>query len=243
MKSRSSAPLRASASRLVRGHAGKPRKSAMSVEPNGATTRKTHRRSAEIIEAAAHVFAERGYHGATTQDIADVLNIRQASLYYYFPSKEVALEIVCTRGVEDFFKAARAIAQGPGSAAERLASLIRSHISPILDRGDFVKVFQTQRQFLPNQSRRRVGKWSRGIEAIFESVIRDGIRRGVFRPNLDPRLTALAILGLANAVASWYGKEKVSIERIGNEFVPLVLAGVCGGAKGGRRGKSGSRRI
>ena len=38
------------------------------------------------------MFAERGYHGATTQDIADVLGIRQASLYYYFPSKEAALE-------------------------------------------------------------------------------------------------------------------------------------------------------
>src|SRR5271170_7201813 len=76
-------------------------------EPRPAGTRKTHRRSPEIIDAAARVFADRGYHGATTQDIADVLGIRQASLYYYLPSKEVALEIVCTRGVEDFFKAAR----------------------------------------------------------------------------------------------------------------------------------------
>ena len=46
------------------------------------------RRTAEIIAAAAKVFARRGYHGASTQDIADVLGIRQASLYYYFESKE-----------------------------------------------------------------------------------------------------------------------------------------------------------
>jgi AcrR family transcriptional regulator len=39
------------------------------------------RRKPEIIEAAARVFAERGFHGTTTQDIADVLGIRQASLY------------------------------------------------------------------------------------------------------------------------------------------------------------------
>ena len=38
------------------------------------------RRAPEIIDAAARVFAERGFHGATTQDIADVLGIRQASL-------------------------------------------------------------------------------------------------------------------------------------------------------------------
>ena len=58
---------------------------------SSAKKRSTHRRLDEIMQAAAKVFAERGYHGATTQDIADVLGIRQASLYYYFPSKEVAL--------------------------------------------------------------------------------------------------------------------------------------------------------
>ena len=55
--------------------------------------RSRRRRAPEIIEAAARVFAQRGFHGATTQDIADVLGIRQASLYYYFPSKEGALEL------------------------------------------------------------------------------------------------------------------------------------------------------
>ena len=53
------------------------------------------RRADEIIDAAARVFAERGYHGTSTQAIADVLGMRQASLYYYFPSKEAALELVC----------------------------------------------------------------------------------------------------------------------------------------------------
>ncbi len=195
----------------------------------GAMSRNTHRRSPEIIDAAARVFAERGYHGATTQDIADLLGIRQASLYYYLPSKEVALEIVCTRGVEDFFKAAQAIVAGPGTAQEKLTSLVRAHISPLLDRGDFVKVFLTQRQFLPHKSRRRVGKWSRAIEHVFERVIREGMRKGSFRADIDARLVTLAILGMANAVAGWYGKEQASIERIGGEFTKLILAGLAPG--------------
>ena len=73
------------------------------------------RRAPQIIDAAARVFAERGFHGATTQDIADVLGIRQASLYYYFSSKEAALELVCLKGVEGFFEAAKAIASRPGT--------------------------------------------------------------------------------------------------------------------------------
>ena len=79
------------------------------------------RRAPQIIDAAARVFADRGFHGATTQDIADVLGIRQASLYYYFWSKEAALELVCIKGVEGFFEAAKVIATGQGTAQKRLS--------------------------------------------------------------------------------------------------------------------------
>jgi TetR/AcrR family transcriptional regulator, cholesterol catabolism regulator len=208
-----------------------------SAEPRPGGGRNTHRRAGEILDAAARVFAQRGYHGASTQDIADTLGIRQASLYYYFPSKEAALEQVCLQGVGGFHETAQGIHTGPGTPGEKLASLIRAHIAPLLDRSDFVRVFLTQRQFLPNESRRRIGKWSRGIEQIFESVIREGMRKGEFRRDADPRLSTLAILGMANAVAAWYGKENASIERIGGEFVALALAGLTVAARSrGRRG-------
>src|SRR6476646_5342508 len=154
------------------------------------------RRAPQIIDAAARVFAERGFHGATTQDIADVLGIRQASLYYYFSSKEAALELVCLRGVEGFFETARTIAARPVSARKRLISLIESHLSPLVDRADFVKVFLNERQHLPRESRRRIGRWSRGLERIFEEVIKEGVAKGEFRADLDARMAALAILGV-----------------------------------------------
>ena len=233
MQSRSRKPINARGDRPARARrlAPNPRAGA-AAESRPAGTRNTHRRSAEIMEAAARVFAERGYHGASTQDIADTLGIRQASLYYYFSSKEAALEQVCLQGVGGFFEAAQGIQAGPGTPREKLASLIRAHIAPLLDRSHFVRVFLTQRQFLPNESRRRIGKWSRGIEQIFEAVIRQGVRKGEFRREADPRLTALAILGMANAVAAWYGKENTSIERIGGEFVALALHGLAPAIKG-----------
>ena len=203
----------------------------------------THRRSREIIEAAARVFAELGYYGATTQKIADVLGMRQASLYYYLPSKEAALEQVCEEGVAGYVETARAIAGGPGTAAERLAALIRAHIAPNVGRSDFVRVFLTQRQFLPAESRRRIGQWSRTLERTIEDVIRAGISQRAFRKDADPRLATLAILGMCNAVAAWYPKENVSIERIGAQFASLVVQGLAEPARGPggpkRRGRAG----
>jgi AcrR family transcriptional regulator len=45
----------------------------------------------EAIKAAAAVFSDKGFHGASTKDIAERLGIKQGSLYYYFKSKEEAL--------------------------------------------------------------------------------------------------------------------------------------------------------
>jgi TetR/AcrR family transcriptional regulator, cholesterol catabolism regulator len=212
---------------------------AMTVVPLPSRRSRTRRRAPEIIEAAARVFAQHGFHGATTQDIADVLGIRQASLYYYFPSKEGALELVCLQGVAGYFEVAKAIASGPGTAAEKLSRLIKSHLAPLTDRSDFVRVFLNERQHLPSESRRRIGKWSRGVERLFEDVVKEGVRRGEFRADLDTRLAVLATLGMANAAANWYRHEEMAIERISSEFARLVADGV----KKRRKPRSRGRRV
>ena len=199
----------------------------MTVVPLPSPRRPTARRRApEIIEAAARVFAERGFHGATTQDIADVLGIRQASLYYYFPSKEVALEVVCTMGVDEFVDREAAVAAGPGSAAEKIRAIVHAHLSPMRDRRDFVWVFLRERHHLPDSSRRRVGRSSRRLERIIQGVFEAGVRSGEFRGNLDCRLATLALLGMCNAAPAWLGKEPdASIERVAAEFSRLILDG------------------
>ncbi|MGH8682796.1 MAG: TetR/AcrR family transcriptional regulator [Burkholderiales bacterium] len=189
----------------------------------------THRRAPEIIEAAARVFAERGYHGASTQAIADVLGIRQASLYYYFASKEEALEQVCTMGVEAFVEQAAAIGARSGTAADKVRGLIRAHLAPLLDRRDFVLVFLRERHHLPDESRRRVGRLARRLERIFQDVLEAGVRAGEFPRDLDCRLVTLALLGMCNAAPAWYGKEPgASVERIAAGFGRLAVDGLRG---------------
>ncbi|HUC50577.1 MAG TPA: TetR/AcrR family transcriptional regulator [Xanthobacteraceae bacterium] len=189
------------------------------------------RRSAAILDAAAEVFATRGFHGASTQDIADVLGIKQASLYYYFPSKEVALEEVCLRGAEGHLETAISIASAPDAARDKVRRLIAAHLASLLDRRPYVRTFLNERQHLPTESRRRIGRLSRAYERLIEDVLTSGVRGGEFRHDLDCRLAALGLLGLINAVAAWYGKEpKATLDRIVAEYARLYLGGV--GAKG-----------
>jgi AcrR family transcriptional regulator len=164
-----------------------------------------------------------------------VLGIRQASLYYYFPSKEVALEMVCTLGVEEFVDREAEVAAGTGTAAEKIRAIVHAHLAPMRDRRDFVWVFLRERHHLPDASRRRVGRSSRRLERIIQGVFEEGVRKGEFRENLDCRLATLALLGMCNAAPAWLGKEPdASIEQVAAEFSRLVLDGA---AAPRRRGK------
>ncbi len=172
------------------------------------------------------MFAERGYHGASTQDIADVLGIRQASLYYYFDSKEDALEQVCLLGVEGFVERAAAIAASDLDAAGKIAALVAAHLAPLGDRRDYVRVFLRERGHLPDASRKRVGRHSRKLERIIETTFAAGIAAGAFRGDLDPRLATLALLGMCNAVQAWLPVEPArSVEEVSAAFAALLIDG------------------
>lgn len=181
-----------------------------------------------VIDAAARVFAERGYHGASTQDIADLLGMRQASLYYYFSSKEGALEEVCAVGAAGFLENAEEIAKRDIPPDEKLRALCVAHVIPLETKADYVKTFLRERKWLPTESRRRVGRLSRRIEAIFERVVRDGIRTGHFRKDVRPRLAVLGFLGMLNAVPDWYDREKQPLHDISETFADLALASLRG---------------
>jgi TetR/AcrR family transcriptional regulator, cholesterol catabolism regulator len=186
------------------------------------------RRADEIIDAAARVFAERGYHGTTTQAIADVLGMRQASLYYYFPSKEAALEEVCARGTDGFVEGAERVMQMDVTPLEKLKLLIASHLAPIETMPDYVRVFINERRYLPDASRKRVGRKSRRIERFFEQVIQAGIDDGSIRAGTDARLAMLAVLGMCNAVINWRGSDRsINILGIAHGFSEIVAKGLA----------------
>jgi len=186
--------------------------------------RRPMRRAREIIDAAAKVFARRGYHGASTQDIADVLGMRQASLYYYFQSKEAALEAVCAEGVEDYALRAQRILKATDSAADKVARLMAQHLAPMAERLDYTLVFLRERRFLPQPARKRIRAIELRYERIIERVIEQGVADGEFRADLDARMATLALLGLGNSAAAWYGREPgATHERIATSYVDLLV--------------------
>jgi AcrR family transcriptional regulator len=189
-------------------------------EPRGAAG--VRRRLSEVIGAAAKVFARRGYHGASTQDIADVLGIRQASLYYYFDSKEAALEAVCRDGHETYVERLNRIAHSAISASEKVGQVLLQHAAP--ERLDFTLVFLRERRFLPGPARKRIRALEQRYERAIQRIVEQGIQSGEFRRDLDARMTTLAVLGLGNTAAAWYGREPgVTLQRMLGAYIDLLV--------------------
>jgi AcrR family transcriptional regulator len=187
---------------------------------------KYKRRYGEILDAAAAVFAEKGYHGASTKDIADRLGIRQGSLYYYFTSKEVALAEVCRIGVDGFVKGLTAILATDDAPADKLRAAVLNHMAPIASRRHYVKVFLKERQNLTGAALRDVKERAEEYERLFERLLAEGIAAGAVRADLDRRLSVLAALGMCNSAVDWFDPARGRIDAIARQYADILIDGL-----------------
>ena len=157
----------------------------------------------QIRDAAAHVFARQGYTGASTADIARRLGMRQSNLYYYFRSKDAALEEICTLAVEGYVQRLQAIVDTDADIRAKIRDAVESHLSVLFDTPDLYVTFLTCRQHLPGPARRRVGRITRAYEKLLERMIAEAQAAGTLRRDLDPALAVSSLLALCNNPALW----------------------------------------
>ena len=155
--------------------------------------------------------------------------MRQASIYYYFRSKEAALEEVCLVAMREVLDDARRTHAQRGSASARLVAMIRNHLVRMNETPDHARVFLTQRGFLRGAARDRIRQITDEYERIVVAVIADGVNRGEFRRDPAPEDMALAVLGMCNAALLWHGSVPgMTDERAIRIVAPMMLDGVRG---------------
>ncbi len=184
-------------------------------------------RRAEILERAAEVFNELGYRGASVEELARRVGLRKGSLYHHVRSKEELLGEVLLRGMELLHGGIPGAEAAALPLAEKVRAAIRFHLEWMAAEPHVTGVFLREVRNLPPRLRRRVRGEVKDFEARWVALIREGIAAGAFRPNLDPRFTVYAILGLVNSVHRWYRPEgRLSMKRIADLCTDLVLDGL-----------------
>ena len=157
------------------------------------------------IEAAASVFADKGFHGATTQDIASEMGIKQGSLYYYFKSKEQALQEVCEYGFEDYVQRMDKICAKSRPFEAKMLMIITSHLSNYRQasnghqHNNAMKVHNDQRLYLSKENRTLLKELGTRYRRLLESTLREGIEQKSVRADIDTHFIAYSVIGICNS--------------------------------------------
>lgn len=185
---------------------------------------KRDRRRTEILDAAATVFAQKGYFAATMQDIAERLGMRPGSLYYYFRSKEAALEEVCRRGGRAYVDALDALLSSEQPTLSVIEQAIEAHLAS--DWRDYVANFAFNRRNLPDGVLTEMNAIAREYTAQWKALLDRGVTSGDLAPDLDTRFAASAILAVVNSSVMPGSQGGKGTEAAARKALALVLNGI-----------------
>jgi AcrR family transcriptional regulator len=135
------------------------------------TTPRRERQSAartnQILDAAASLFAERGFHRTTTREIADAADVAEGTLYNYFANKDDLLMGIMRRLSDSFSSDTGKIEMAPVNAREHFFSLLLIR-----------EVFQEQNSTM--------------MQALLSEILADnGLRERYYQQLLEPMIVSL----------------------------------------------------
>ncbi|MGW5734212.1 MULTISPECIES: TetR/AcrR family transcriptional regulator [Streptomyces] len=176
-----------------------------------------------LLVAAVEAFAERGYHATTTRDIAGRAGMSPAALYIHYKTKEELLHRISRIGHDKALRVLRTAADGPGTAAERLADAVRSFVRWHADHHTTARVVQYELDALGEEHRTEIVALRRRSDAAVRDMINDGVRDGEFDVPDVPG-TTLAVLSLCIDVARWFNVAGTRTpDEVGALYADLVL--------------------
>ena len=185
-------------------------------------------RRVELIDAAARLFSERGYHGTSMQHLGEALGMQRGSLYAHIGAKEDLLYDVVANGAERFLTRGEAALEMEGPATEKLTRLLIDHVTTATDHLAASTVFLNEWRYLSEEHRDEIQTKRDRYEDIVRRIVSEGIAAGEFRPDADVRFAATLFLSAANWVYTWYrpGGE-LTPEEIGRRFADLIVKGLA----------------
>lgn len=188
-------------------------------------------RATEIREVAGRMFAEKGYDSTSIEDIAGAVGMLPGSLYHHIDSKQQLLfEVIASVHARAVEHGVAVRARG-GSAAERLRVAIEAHVTFNLEERVDVGVFFDDFRSLDEQQRELVARERARYAAALRALVEEGQTTGDLRPDLDPGLTVLAVLGMMNWVHRWYDPTgEQGVDEIATGLADLAMRGLAGRA-------------
>ncbi|GAN81856.1 TetR/AcrR family transcriptional regulator [Acidocella aminolytica] len=177
-------------------------------------------RHLDVLDAAAALFAARGYHATSVRDIGERVGLLGGSLYHYIKSKENLFATVHDRALA---KAAARINAAVAPLTDpwerlRVASITLAEIQ--LDQFSATTPLMNDFRLLPPGLQERLIETRDRFEALFDGLVQDV----PLPPDVNRKIYRLALLTLLNNLSSWYRPGKMTPAQIGDEVMKIFAS-------------------
>jgi len=189
--------------------------------------KKNRPRFESILDIAAKIFREKGYHHANISDIAREAGLLKGSLYYYISSKEELLYEVVMGGLDLYIASLRKIFTSIEPPDVLLKEAIIAHMSPMDIKFDMVHVFINETANMTDRYRKEVDDETERYEKLWIDIIEKGKSQGIFRDDIDTKIILLSIIGMCNWTLRWYvSTGKYPIKELAEIYAHIILNGI-----------------
>lgn len=186
-------------------------------------------RRRELLATAAEVFAAHGYNATTVRRIADEAGLLAGSLYYHFDSKESMLDEILSTFLGELWAGYDAVLAAGLGPRETLEALVTESFREIDRHRPAVAIYQKESHHLAARPRfAYLADSQRRFEKAWLGTLRRGVAEGVFRADLDARLTYRFLRDTVWVAASWYrpGGHHTP-EEIAHQYLSMILDGIA----------------
>lgn len=180
-----------------------------------------------LMESALKLFQAKGFDGTSIREIVDQASLTKGAFYHHFATKEEVLWEIQSVYIEAQLAAIDEIMEASEDPRVRLRELVRVSLTSIAKYHAHVTIFYQERRHLNGPRFAEIAAKRDQVEQCFAGVIRDGVEKGFFREDLDPRIATFGLVGMCAWAYQWYRPEGAfGTEEIARQFSTMVLDGL-----------------
>lgn len=199
--------------------------------PNPPTRPGSRRRYDEklqhVVDTAAALFAARGYHATSIEDLLVATGLTRGGLYHYIDGKADLLIAVQRELLDPLLEAAHEAIAALDDPEAQLREVTRLWVQHVEAHRDHMAVFAAERRTVESDPRwAEVVARRREFEALLEGIFARGEAAGQFATS-DRGVVLLAFLGMVNHLPAWFDPAgRLSGAEVAQRFCDVVLDGV-----------------
>jgi AcrR family transcriptional regulator len=205
------------------------------IQLNGAGTASVNgalrsRRRADMVAIAAELFAQKGYRATTVREIADAAGILSGSLYHHFDSKESIGEEILSGFINQVLADYRSAVVEAADPRAALEQIVRTTSRTLAQHRAALTMLQNDWNYFASQPRfAYMPKALREIERIWIGQLEAGKQAGLFRADLDAKLTYRLLQDVLWIPAQWRRTRGYSTDQVIDGFLRILFEGIAAG--------------